>query len=102
MADFGCGWSATDLGPQRRELFYLDGNALIAVEIDGDGAALQAGATRRLFTMRGRTEGYRGYGNEGTYAVAPDGKRFLVNQLGEEPTVQTPIAVITNWRATLR
>src|SRR5919106_6616247 len=42
------------------------------------------------------------YGNEGTCAVAADGKRFLVNQLGEEPTVQTPITVITNWRATLR
>jgi hypothetical protein len=60
MADFGCEWSATDLGGNRRELFYLDGNALIAVEIDGDGAALQAGTTRRLVTMRRRTEGYRG------------------------------------------
>ena len=30
-----------------RELFYLDGNALIVVEIEGDGAALQAGATRQ-------------------------------------------------------
>jgi hypothetical protein len=41
-------------------LFYLDGKALIAVEIDGDGAALQ------------------------------------------EPTVHTPITVVTNWSATLR
>ena len=94
-------WSATDLGPQRSELFYLDGKALIAVEIDGDGAALQAGA---LGGSRCAAEprAIAAYGNEGTYAVAPDGKRFLVNQLGEEPTVQTPITVITNSRATLR
>ena len=101
MADFGCGGQQPIWARNGRELFYLDGNALIAVEIDGDGAALQAGA---LGGSRCAAEprAIAAYGNEGTYAVAPDGKRFLVNQLGEEPTVQTPITVITNSRATLR
>ena len=85
-----------------RELFYLDGNASIAVEIDGDGAAVQAEATRRLFTIRSRTEGYRGVWKRRHVGGRPGGKRFLANQLGEEATVQTPMTVITNSRATLR
>jgi hypothetical protein len=68
MADFGADGQQPIWARNGRGLFYLDGNALIAVE-------------------RGRT---------------PTEKRFVVNQLGEEPTVQTPITVITNWRATLR
>jgi hypothetical protein len=80
----------------------LDGNALIAVEIDDCGAGLHAGATRRLFTMRRRPSAIAAMETKARYAVAPDGKRFLVYQFGEEPTVQTPIMVITTWRAMLR
>jgi hypothetical protein len=62
-----------------RELFFLDGNALIAVEIDYGRAALHAGATRRLFTMRRRPRAIAALETKARYAVAPDGKRLLVH-----------------------
>jgi hypothetical protein len=71
MADFGARGQQPIWAPNGRELSYLNGNALIAVEIDDGGAALHAGGTRRLFTMRRRTEGYRRYGNEGMVRGRP-------------------------------
>ena len=82
MADFGCG-GQQPIWPHTSELFYLDGRG-DRVEIDvAGGAPPQAWALAAH--ERRRTEGYRGLWNAGTYSVAPDGKRFLVNQLREEP-----------------
>jgi hypothetical protein len=74
MADFGAGGQQPIWARNGRELFYLDGNALIAVEIEGDAAALQPRATRRLFTMRRRTEGYRGLWKRRHVRGRPRGK----------------------------
>jgi hypothetical protein len=83
-------------------LFYLDGNALIAVEIDDGRAALHAGGPLGgLFIMRRRPRAIAAMETKARYAVAPT-ETLLVHQLGEEPTVQTPITGITTWRAMLR
>jgi eukaryotic-like serine/threonine-protein kinase len=84
-----------------KELFYLNENVVMAAEVNSTGAAIQVGAVRRLFEVRRRTGGYRGFGIGGAYDVTPDGQRFLVNAV-EQPAVPPPITVITNWMATLR
>jgi hypothetical protein len=85
-----------------KEVFYLTGTTMMAAEVNGEGAAFQVGAVQRLFEVRRRTANYLGFGNHGVYDVAPDGKRFLVNVVGDEQAVPPPITVITNWTATLR
>jgi hypothetical protein len=35
------------------------------------------------------------------YAVAPDGQRFLINVIAEEPTA-SPITIVSNWTAALK
>jgi Tol biopolymer transport system component len=85
-----------------KELFYLapDGT-LMAVEVKttaakAPGAKLEAGMPRPLFAtgLQPRT----GYDQ---YAVAPDGRRFLLNVPIPTPT-QPPIGVIVNWSAAFK
>ena len=84
-----------------KEIFYLNGNVLMAAEVNGTGAAFRVGAAKRLFDVRRRTESYRGFGIGSVYDVTPDGQRFLVNVV-EQTALPPPITVTTNWRATLR
>jgi eukaryotic-like serine/threonine-protein kinase len=84
-----------------KELFYLNGNVVMAAEVNGTGAAFQVGAARRLFEVRRRTESYRGFGLGSAYDVTPDGQRFLVNVV-DQAALPPPVTVITNWAATLR
>jgi Tol biopolymer transport system component len=71
-----------------RELFYIHGNALVAVPVRADGAI---GAPRRLFD----TSNYW-FGLGMGYQVSPDGQRFLMIRpdLGAEPR---QLNVILNW-----
>jgi Tol biopolymer transport system component len=84
-----------------KELFYLNGNVVVAAEVNGTGAAFQVGAARRLFEVRRRTQSYRGFGLSSAYDVTPDGQRFLVNVV-DQAALPPPVTVITNWAATLR
>jgi serine/threonine protein kinase/Tol biopolymer transport system component len=89
--------------PDGRELFFLEGGTkLMAVAVDGRGAALNVGVVRMLFEARFRTENYLGYGVGSVYDVSPDGRRFLINVVDSERRAQTPITVVTNWTSLIQ
>lgn len=73
-----------------KELFYLSGSTLLAVDVKTDGASFEAGIPKPLFEIRLLPEVRRN-----RYVVARDGQRFLVNTtLGQ---TSEPIHVLVNW-----
>ncbi len=87
---------STDGGtsPQRRgdgrELFYLSpDNVLMGVPVTVKGSTVEAGTPAALFSLSPGSE----------YAASPDGQRFLVNTLVEDPA---PITVLLNWKAGIK
>jgi len=82
-----------------RELFYIaPDKKLMAVQITA-GASFESGAPVALFTTRVPATGLTDDRNH--YVTAPDGQRFLVNNLVEEGTTQ-PITLVLNWAAGLK
>jgi Tol biopolymer transport system component len=78
-----------------RELFYLKpDNTLMAVAVDGHGARFELGAEQPLFVVQPPPQVRL---DASVYAVSPDGRRFLVNTLVEDPTPAV-IALVLNWR----
>jgi hypothetical protein len=75
------------------ELFYWEGNRLMAVTVNGRGPAFVVGQPAALFERSRRTQGGRS-----SYDVAADGQRFLVNTIADAPS---PITLIVNWPALL-
>jgi hypothetical protein len=81
----------------RRELFYLSPQGqLMGIEVHtGNDASIETGAPRTLF----RT-GLNPSVQVGEYAVAPDGKRFLLlESIGDR---NPPISLLLNWPARAR
>jgi serine/threonine-protein kinase len=76
--------------PNGRELFYRNGNRMMAVEITTQ-PTLVAGKPRMLF------EGYVFGVVNGSYDVSADGERFLMLKEGEETAPATQINVVLNW-----
>ena len=71
----------------------------MAVAVNDTGSTLELGAPQRLFASGYINVGHSG-GNWHTYAVSPDGQRFLIPRplgslSGDEP--QPPITVVLNW-----
>ena len=83
-----------------KELFYIapDGK-LMAAAIQAAGQTLEAGAPMALFQTRIVGGGLSKRPQQ--YAVAPDGKRFLINITVGESTA-SPITIVTNWTAGLK
>ena len=81
--------------PSGRELLYLTyDNKLMAVSLMLGADTVEPAAPRELFTLPPS-------GLQSTpFAVAPDGKRFLVQALRE--TGSQPLEVILNWPALLK
>jgi len=79
-----------------KELFYLNGNRLMAVEVNGDGESIRAGIPKELFEARLLAVHLRN-----RYIVTSDGKRFLMNTLVEEQG-HASIRVVLNWPALLK
>ena len=79
-----------------RELFYVAGKRLMAVEVKTDGQIFQLGRPKPLFDVRLEMETRRS-----RYQVAANGQRFLVN-VPLESTLSAPITVVTNWTAGLK
>ena len=80
-----------------RELYFISADRkLMAAEVKAD-ATFQAGVPQALFDVRvsGLVD-VRGH-----YAVSADGRRFLVNRLGESGG-SSPMTVVLNWTAALR
>jgi serine/threonine protein kinase/Tol biopolymer transport system component len=80
-----------------RELFYLAGGKLMAVDVSVDGAAFGTGTPTALFEFSHSNVTHADYF---PYAVAGDGRRFLLTR--ELPSSagdarQTPVVVVLNW-----
>jgi hypothetical protein len=74
-------------GRDGRELFYVNGDEMMAVQIE-TSPSFRAGVPKLLF------EGRYGFG----YDVAPDGKRFLMVKPGPtEPARTVDALVVVNW-----
>ena len=74
-----------------RELFYLNGEALIAVSIETDPS----------FTVGNPAVVFEGqyYGSQGgrSYDVSPDGERFLLIKQAQDASARPQIVVVQNW-----
>jgi Tol biopolymer transport system component len=83
-----------------KELFYISSDRrLMAVDVKANGSTFDAGAPKELFELRLQTVGLPGPRNY--YAVAADGRRFLVASVPEE-RISTPTTVVLNWTADLK
>jgi serine/threonine protein kinase len=77
-------------GDGKEITFVGPGNALMAVDVNGSGAAFQMGTPQKLFTFSANTGG----------DVTADGKRFLLTVTSaQDQNAQTPITVVLNWQA---
>ena len=74
------------------ELFYRQGEAMMAVAVDGSGAAFSAGPPVRLFEGRYLDDLAR------NYDVAPDGRFLMIKQAD----TLKQIHVVVNWMEDLR
>ena len=74
-----------------KELFYLSGGKLMAVEVK-PGSSFEAGVPKALFDLAPLRMG------SGNYAVTADGQRFLFVMQGEA-TANLQYTVVTNWMA---
>jgi Tol biopolymer transport system component len=98
----GGNWQPTTAGgsPPRwrrdgKEIFYsAPDNKLMSVAVNGAGPAFEVGSVRPLFDIRPAVP-------RSAYDVSPDGQRFLVNMLAEEPA-SSPITLVINWPALLK
>ena len=73
-----------------RELFYRQGDALVAVAVDA-GRVFRAEKPHRLFTGH-----YSGAGRDAQFDVAPDGQRFVMVKSDDAATTGQ-IVVVANW-----
>ena len=75
-----------------QELFYRNGDAIMAVAIQTDSTFEPAGSPEVIF------EGpYFGAAGGRTYDVSPDGERFLMIKPVEGTSVTPEIIVVENW-----
>jgi serine/threonine-protein kinase len=74
-----------------RELFYRDGNKMIAVSVE-TGSVLRAGKPRQLFEGNYQA----GPGETADYDVAPGDNRFLMVQREQKPPL-THLEVLLGW-----
>jgi Tol biopolymer transport system component len=93
----GSGGTQARWSPDGRALYFVSGDDdLTIATVDGSGTRFEVKDVRPLF----RVNLYRGPRvGLGSYAVSPDGKRFLINDAGEAGAPR--VALVTNWTATL-
>jgi Tol biopolymer transport system component len=93
--------------PDGRELFYMSGGAIMAVDIQVNGDAISPGTPRPLFKVRTGLEVPGG----APYDISPDGQRLLVSEVVDQPATSQPaavpsaspnIAVVLNWQEELK
>lgn len=79
-----------------RELFYREGDKMMAVAVES-GPAFKAAAPRVLFSGRYATVVW----GEANYDVSPDGQRFLMLRSEAQPPA-TELHLVVNWFAELQ
>jgi len=77
-----------------KELYYLSGDRLMAVDVKTNSGAFESGASKILFEARLESTRRRS-----RYQVADNGRRFLVNLPVES---SSPVTVTVNWLAGAR
>jgi hypothetical protein len=65
----------------------------MAAALEQKGTRIEVGSVTPLFSLNPKPVGW-------VYDVMPDGRKFVVNSLGDEG--RRPLALVTNWRGTLR
>ena len=78
-----------------RELFYREGDKMMAVRVTSSGANLQAARPLTLFDGRFA----KGSIDAANYDVTPDGQRFLMVQSDQQSSESTMFHVLTHWVA---
>ena len=78
-----------------KELFYIEGKRLMAVDVTADGPHFQTGTPKPLFDVRLQSTGMRS-----RYQVAANGQKFLAVVPLE--STSPPITVVTNWTVGLK
>jgi Tol biopolymer transport system component len=76
-----------------KELFYVSGNELFAVDVRTETSAFEPGIPKPLFKVNLEARIRR------RYQVASDGQRFLLN---EPIQASSPITVVLNWPLQLK
>jgi serine/threonine protein kinase len=87
-----------------RELFYVASNgAMMSASLlfSKDRHSLEISDVKQLFRVPIVFGGSPRDNNKEQYAVAPDGRRFLVNVRSDE-TTGSPVTVVLNWLSGLR
>ena len=99
----GAKWQITTAGGEEpywsqdgKELFYIEGNRLMVMDVSTEGQTFKFGVPKPLFDLVQEVEGRRS-----RYQVAANGQRFLVN-VPLKSTLSAPITVITNWTVGLK
>jgi hypothetical protein len=82
-----------------KELFYLQGTKVMAVEISSS-PTFQPGTPKELFEAPFAQAG--DWSRNSAYDVSPDGKRFLATVPAAQNLSDTPITVVLNWQAGLK
>ena len=80
-------------GRDGRELFYREGDKMMAVRLDASAARLQAGRPSALFEGRFA----KGSIDAANYDVTPDGQRFLMVQSDQQSSTSTIFHVLIQW-----
>jgi Tol biopolymer transport system component len=87
-----------------KEILFMNGPRIMGVTVLPAGAGLKFGAPEFLFDSRyvnwARTE--TGGGIYHTFAVSPDGQRFVVPVTPGSGDAPAPLTVVLNWREGLR
>ncbi|MGH9523465.1 MAG: protein kinase domain-containing protein [Terriglobales bacterium] len=79
-----------------RELYFIGGtDTIMAVDARANGSALELGTPHQVLKALMVTA------PQGPYTVSADGKKFLVNQVGDQK-VFAPLTLVTNWTADLK
>jgi serine/threonine protein kinase len=90
-----------------RELFYMSQASrgkMMAVDVQSGGTAFEASAPKELFDPVYINLSHSDGGPYHTYAVSPDGQRFLIprSPSADQQTTATPIVVVLNWLEELK
>ena len=79
-------------------MFFTAGDRFMAVDVETTGVQFEVGVLRPLFNVRVPPPAL---GTRSTYAVSPDGQRFLIN-MWDPKAAFAPITVVVNWPEPLK
>jgi eukaryotic-like serine/threonine-protein kinase len=80
-----------------KELYFISGTTLQAVDVKAAGSGFEAGVPKTLFDVPGLVASAR----RNRYLATPDGQRFLFI-VTEKSSDTLPITVVQNWQSALK